>query len=57
MRFIVSGGAPLATHIEEYLACALGAPVFQASVQLTKQLSEHEAGAVPCTGSLCQPTD
>ncbi|KAK9812539.1 hypothetical protein WJX73_007361 [Symbiochloris irregularis] len=29
VRFIVSGGAPLAKHVEEYLAASLGAPVFQ----------------------------
>ena len=29
VRFIVSGGAPLATHIEEYLSVALCCPVFQ----------------------------
>lgn len=31
VRFIVSGGAPLSTHVEEYLAVTLCTPVFQAS--------------------------
>ena len=31
VRFIVSGGAPLATHIEQFLSVTLCAPVFQAS--------------------------
>jgi hypothetical protein len=30
VRFIVSGGAPLSSHVEEYLATALCTPVFQA---------------------------
>lgn len=29
VRFIVSGGAPLSTHVEEYLTTALCTPVFQ----------------------------
>ena len=29
VRFVVSGGAPLATHVETYLAAALCCPVFQ----------------------------
>ncbi len=29
VRFIVSGGAPLSTHVEEYLTTALSTPVFQ----------------------------
>ena len=29
VRFIVSGGAPLSSHVEEYLATTLCTPVFQ----------------------------
>ena len=29
VRFIVSGGAPLSTHVEEYLTTVLCTPVFQ----------------------------
>lgn len=29
VRFIVSGGAPLSTHVEEYLKVTLCTPVFQ----------------------------
>lgn len=29
VRFIVSGGAPLATHVEQFLTVTLCAPVFQ----------------------------
>lgn len=29
VRFIVSGGAPLSTHVEEYLSTTLCTPVFQ----------------------------
>jgi len=29
VRFIVSGGAPLASHVEEFLTVTLCAPVFQ----------------------------
>ncbi len=29
VRFIVSGGAPLSSHVEEYLTTALSTPVFQ----------------------------
>ena len=29
VRFIVSGGAPLSTHVEEYLTTVLSTPVFQ----------------------------
>lgn len=32
VRFIVSGGAPLASHVEDFLAVTLCAPVFQAGL-------------------------
>lgn len=52
VRFVVSGGAPLATHVEEFLAAALCAPVFQVRGQsiphaLLKLLMLHHAPACP----------
>ena len=44
VRFIVSGGAPLATHVEQFLSVTLCAPVFQAS---------GHACAVPNAGDAC----
>jgi hypothetical protein len=32
VRFIVSGGAPLSTHVEDFLKVTLCTPVFQVSV-------------------------
>lgn len=46
VRFIVSGGAPLASHVEDYLQAALCCPVFQVyrpSEQLCRCASHTEA--------------
>ena len=56
LRFIVSGGAPLATHIEEYLACALCCPVFQVCPWsgLTRPREGGEPGAERPACALCR---
>lgn len=41
VRFIVSGGAPLSTHVEEYLKVTLCTPVFQARTRFAHLLLER----------------
>lgn len=39
VRFIVSGGAPLSTHVEEYLKVTLCTPVFQVTIRSLRALN------------------
>lgn len=40
VRFIVSGGAPLASHVEDFLAVTLCAPVFQVSSEFHASITD-----------------